>query len=272
MTAKTSTIAPLVQLKTGGQKPGIFLAHGIGGDATDFSELVRHMRLPHPIYAMQAQGNHVTVRKPLRSIEEMAGVYLDAIKRVQPEGPYLLVGYSLGGLVSLEVAQHLCRAGERVPLLTLVDSYPHQSRLSTRQRCRLFRRLIHRRVLSVVRDFRKHGPNRRPSQDLRAAITNPESSRTLQQRLQKDCYVALRKYRPRFYEGSIRFIKAEMPTKFPDNPAAVWAHLAANFEADTMPGDHVTMLSTHSDMFASLLTRQITHALLESSHLGSGQK
>ena len=249
-----------MQLKEGGQKPAIFLAHGIGGNASDFSELARHLRLAHPIYAMQAQENGASIGKPRRSIEEMASVYLHAIKRLQPEGPYLLVGYSLGGLVSLEVAQRLRRAGDRVPLLTLVDSYPHPSRLSTRQRIRLFRRLIKRRVSSVMRvvtnDRRNHCTPRLP----RPASMNSESSRT-KSGSQKEFYVALRKYRPRFYEGSVHFIKAEVPTKFPDNPTAIWAHLAAEFESETMPGDHVTMLSTHSDMLASLLTRHITNAL-----------
>jgi thioesterase domain-containing protein len=257
----TSSVVPLMQLKEGGQKPPVFLAHGIGGDATDFCALVSHFRLTHPIYAMHAKRNDA-IGKPLRSIEEMASVYLAAIKRVQPEGPYLLVGYSLGGLVSLEVAQRLCRAGDRVPLLTLVDCYPHQSQLSTRQRYRLLRRRMNRRALSVMRGVRTYGRHRYPSQVPRLALTNSESFRALQ-RLQRDSYVALRRYRPRFYEGSIRFIKAAIPTKFPDNPTAVWAHLAAEFESETVPGDHVTMLSTHSDKLASLLTRHITSALPE---------
>jgi acetoacetyl-CoA synthetase len=249
-------VAPLVKLKEGEQQPPVFLAHGIGGNAMDFSDLVKHIRLPHPIYAMEATGND-GISEPLRSIEEMARAYLDAIKRVQPEGPYLLIGYSLGGLVSLEVAQRLLRSDDRVALLVLVDTYPHLYCLSTRQRFRLLRRLLKRRVSSLLKWASRGtrtvaGPRLMSCKTTRAAEPSPARAR-----VQRGSRVALKRYRPQSYAGSIRFIKAEIPTKFPDNPVAVWARLAAQFEMEPVSGDHVTMLSTHSAELASVLTRYI---------------
>ena len=52
--ALRGSIAPLVRLKDGEDQPPLFLAHGIGGSAMDFSSLVKHIRLSHPIYAMEA--------------------------------------------------------------------------------------------------------------------------------------------------------------------------------------------------------------------------
>ncbi len=230
----------------------------------DFFSLVKHIRLSHPIYVMEATGND-GISTPPRSIEEMARVYLDAIKRVQPEGPYILIGYSLGGLVSLEVAQRLSRSGDRVALLALVDSYPHLYSLSTGQRVRLLRRWVQRRASSVLRWTSKGKPAGVGPRVARCDASVESASCPALRRVRRASRAALRRYRPKFYKGSIRFIKAEIPTKFPDNPAAVWAHLAAEFEMEAVPGDHVTMLSTHSEALASVLTRHITRNLLESS-------
>jgi thioesterase domain-containing protein len=64
-----------------------------------------------------------------RRLEDMAAYYVEAIRKVQPHGPYCLVGYSFGGVVALEIAQQLYSAGERFvsvgPLDTdLTDNLP----------------------------------------------------------------------------------------------------------------------------------------------------
>lgn len=73
-------------------------------------------------------------------------------------------------------------------------------------------------------------------------------------------YVALRHYRPRFYPGRLKFVKAEISTYFPDNPTPVWAHLAEEFEVETMPGDHMGMLTTHCEDLGALLSRYLSEA------------
>ncbi len=214
----------------------------------DFLELLPHMGLSHPVYGMQARGSDEK-SEPLQSIEEMAQVYLEAIKQVQPNGPYILVGYSLGGLVSLEAAQHLLRRGEKVDLLVMIDSYPHLYSLSLRQRARLWRRLVKRRVYTMLSRDKTAAPVR-ASQSYSASGA---SSSVAVRRVRRSAYSAWRRYRPQFYDGSIRFVKAEIPTNFPDNPTAVWSHLANGFEVETVPGDHVTMLSTHCESLGLVL-------------------
>ena len=63
-----------------------------------------------------------------------------AIGKLQPRGPYVLVGYSLGGLVVLEMAQRLSANGEKVALLAMLDAYPQFRYLSLGQRLRLIAR------------------------------------------------------------------------------------------------------------------------------------
>src|SRR5205809_2721927 len=132
----TPQLPPLVLLKPGTQAPPIFITHGLGGSVMDFYQVVKQMQLPHAIHGMQAKGID-GVEEPFERIEDMAQFYLDAIREVQPQGPYLLVGYSLGGLVTLEMAQRLTEAGERVALLAMLDSCPSIRYLSAGQRIRL---------------------------------------------------------------------------------------------------------------------------------------
>ena len=60
-------------------------------------------------------------------IEEMAAHYIREIRNVQPEGPYQLGGWSMGGMVALEMARQLQTQNEQVPLLTLLDSHIEKS-------------------------------------------------------------------------------------------------------------------------------------------------
>ena len=75
-----------------------------------------------PLYGLQSQGLD-GVSKPLNTIEEMASRYLEEIRVVQPEGPYYLGGYCLGGTVAYEMAQRLQHEGQAVGLVAMLDTY-----------------------------------------------------------------------------------------------------------------------------------------------------
>jgi len=113
----------LVALQPKGSKPPLFVVHGAGGNVFYFVEMARRlagMDPERPFYGLQARGL-MSGEEPLATIEEMAASYLDAIRSVQPRGPYLLGGYSMGGLVSYEVARRLTVAGETVAFLGMFD-------------------------------------------------------------------------------------------------------------------------------------------------------
>jgi thioesterase domain-containing protein len=74
-------------------------------------------------YGLQALGLYGT-QPPHESFEEMARDYLVELRRVQPAGPYLIGGFSGGGITAYEMAQQLCAAGEEVAFLALLDSAP----------------------------------------------------------------------------------------------------------------------------------------------------
>lgn len=251
---------PLVELKPGTEPP-IFIAHGIGGTVMELFELVNHIDLPNAIYGTQAIGIDGT-STPLETIEDMAEVFLKAIKKVQPHGPYLLVGHSLGGLIMLEMAQRLSNKGEQIALLAMMDSYPHASRLSTGQRARL---LCNRGRHHITKALHLNGSHRRPSieQDWTGIYRAPVGA-PFAPAMRLVCHkadLALKRYRPTYYEGSIKFLRAEILSSFPADPVPVWAHLANEFAVETVPGDHLGMLTTYFQSSASILSGHLRSAL-----------
>jgi len=239
-------VPALVKLKPGTSDPPVFITHGLGGTVMDFYQVLKHIRTPRAIHGMQAQGID-GVEEPLDSIEDMARCSLEAVRTLQPHGPYLLIGFSLGGLVTLEMAQQLTAEGEKVSLLAMLDSYPHISRLSPGQRTRLVVQQIRYRLA------RKRLVNGNHS-------TSDRLSPTMQL-FRERARLALGRYQPRFYPGTIRFVRAADPTDFPSDPVAVWRHLAKEFLVETVPGDHLGIMTTHYEELANALSRYLSEAL-----------
>ena len=91
----------------------LFLFHPAGGTTAQYSALVADLPADMPVFGLER------VEGPL---EERAAEYLPAIKEVQPEGPYTLGGWSLGGALAYEVAKQLIAAGDDVAAILLIDT------------------------------------------------------------------------------------------------------------------------------------------------------
>jgi acetoacetyl-CoA synthetase len=243
---------PAVLLKPGVENPPVFITHGLGDTVLSLHEVLLHIQTKHPIYGLQARGID-GLEPPFERIEDMAEFHLQAIKQIQPGGPYFLVGYSLGGLVALEIAQRLRESGEGVALLAMVESYPHRRFLPTGQRLRLIARRAKYRL--------KQGTRPHPSNNVGySAPATGEPLSPILQRMRAAEYLALRNYRPRYHRGKIRFVKAVDNPEFPDDPIAVWAKLAEQFESETVTGSHYSILTTHSERLGSVLSRFLQEA------------
>jgi thioesterase domain-containing protein/acyl carrier protein len=108
---------PLLPLQPHGRQAPLFCVHPIGGSAQGYTALARALGPDQPVYGLQALGS-----APSASLGEMARHYIAAIRRVQPMGPYRLVGHSFGGLVAFEMARQLEAEGESVAMLALLDT------------------------------------------------------------------------------------------------------------------------------------------------------
>ena len=252
---------PLALLKPAadpsGACPPVFIAHGLGGDVLGLLDLVVNVESRHSFYGLQARGID-GIDEPLPSIEARAQYHLSAIRQLQPHGPYFLIGFSLGGLLTLEIAQRLSAGGEKIALLALLDSYPHRSQLSNAQYLRLTIRLAERAIGALINSaFGSPRPQSGDAEENLFQGNDSEGIRRVMQRMREADYLAWRTYRPQFYRGRIRFVKAETISNFPDNPLAVWSSLAEKFEVETAPGDHVGMITTYSKNLGSVLSRYL---------------
>ncbi|XP_077520061.1 fatty acid synthase-like [Amblyomma americanum] len=95
----------------------LFVVHSIQGHVNALFELAAYL----PIRTIGLQR---TADIPVRSIKEMAAIYRQKLKKVQPTGPYHLAGYSFGAAVAFELAVQLQASGASVNSLTLLDGAP----------------------------------------------------------------------------------------------------------------------------------------------------
>ncbi|VXD10569.1 Non-ribosomal peptide synthase involved in Hassallidin biosynthesis [Planktothrix serta PCC 8927] len=122
-TEKPDDLDVLIPLQSQGNLLPLFLVHQAGGYALSYSLLAQSLGQERPIYALQAQGLDGR-QPPLETIPAMATSYLKAIRQVFPDGPYLLGGHSLGGLIAFEMAYQLEAVGEKVENVLIIDTHP----------------------------------------------------------------------------------------------------------------------------------------------------
>jgi thioesterase domain-containing protein/acyl carrier protein len=136
--ATVSDLAKVIRQEMGGEiwstviaiQPGknlvpIYFAPGAAENGLAVARVARYLNPDQPVYMFQIplgdeQEGH------LARIEDMAAHYVQALRNRQPHGPYILGGYSAGGLVALEVAQQLRKQGQEIALLAILD-VPAQS-------------------------------------------------------------------------------------------------------------------------------------------------
>lgn len=240
-------LSPLILLKEGNRTTPIYIASGLGGGPAEFFQLVKYLRVPSAIYGLQPKGIE-GFDQPCERIEDMADFYLKSILQIQPHGPYTLAGYSLGGLVALEMARRLSREGEEIASLVMLDSYPDINHLAPGQFLWLLAQRMKRRVVNFGRPQRI---------EIRlGGLANEEAISTFApalERVKEAAYRALRTYNPGSYSGPVKFVRAQEVTDFPEDPYVVWSPLLPNLEIQTVPGDHLGMLTTHYEKLASVL-------------------
>lgn len=201
-----------------------------------FRDLARHMGPDQPFYALQPQGLDGK-RTCMTSVTEMAESYLREIRRVQPEGPYRIGGYSFGGLVAYEMAQQLRAQDQEVSLLALFDTYPGKME-SRGSQLRNLRKLPLKEAASflvkkggfVLMTLRK----RLELQMLPRALRN----------VRQACAKAAAGYDVQPYDGQVTLFRVkEKSVGSLDDPYAIWWRVAAGgVDLREISGDHLSLL------------------------------
>jgi amino acid adenylation domain-containing protein/FkbM family methyltransferase len=117
----------LVPIQPGGSKPPFFCVHGGGGNVLIYKDLAAHLGQDFPFYGLQARGLDGS-KDYLTTVEAMAESYLLELQELQPEGPYHLGGFCMGGQIAFEMARKLIEKGQDVNLLVLIDSHNFNGR------------------------------------------------------------------------------------------------------------------------------------------------
>jgi nonribosomal peptide synthetase DhbF len=125
-TGKTWTFDPLLALKQSGNQLPLFCVHPGGGYATVYQNLANQLGADQPVWGLQASGFEPG-EIAHNSVGEMAREYVAAVRRIQPFGPYRLLGWSFGGTIAQEMACILEKAGQTVEVVFMLDTYADTS-------------------------------------------------------------------------------------------------------------------------------------------------
>ncbi|MEU7260676.1 hybrid non-ribosomal peptide synthetase/type I polyketide synthase [Streptomyces rimosus] len=113
----TARRSALVPINAAGSKPPLFIVHPVGGDVLCYAGLAGLLGDDQPCYGLQTpDGDPVPA-----TVTEMAAHYTEAVTKLVPRGPYRLAGWSMGGVIALEMARQLTEADAAVDLVTVVD-------------------------------------------------------------------------------------------------------------------------------------------------------
>ena len=112
----------LVRLHAGSAgRPPFFCVHAIGGTVFSYAELARRLGPEQTFYGIQSAG--LEGARPADDLETMAAAYAAAVELAEAREPYLLGGWSFGGVVAFEMARRLRARGRAVALVALLDSW-----------------------------------------------------------------------------------------------------------------------------------------------------
>jgi thioesterase domain-containing protein/acyl carrier protein len=247
----------LVALQREGSGPAFFCVHPSGGNVFCYADLSRHLGADQPFYGFQSRGLD-GVHPLYTEVESMAAHYVEALCAAQPEGPYLLGGYSMGGVVAFEMARQLRAQGREVAMLALLDvKAPGAEGASDEDDVSLLASFARDLGLSLDKlkvslpELQQLGQDEQLSyllgQAREAGIVPPELDLRQLRRLLNVFRAnakAMRSYAPQVYDGRVTLFNAgETVAKNGNDPAAEWGRLAAGgVEAYTVSGDHYSFI------------------------------
>jgi acetoacetyl-CoA synthetase len=257
--------SPVVTLREGSRSRPLFIVHGLGGNVLELVSLAQTLRTKRATLALQARGLEPG-REPYRSVRAMAADYAGEIQRIQPHGPYVIAGFSFGGLVAFEITQILHARGENVEFLGLIDTDVAEHALPSgawanlqwdrlRRRWRAFRYdRDHRRFLrdlgpGIVRNWRRL-LRQRDEGRLPLDVLNP---------VREAGVMAFVKYKPRPYSGRVVFFHAATRTDRLCDPLPTWRKVArGGLDVVSIPSDHMGLIQEPAvEQLAAALDRYL---------------
>lgn len=260
----------IVPLQTEGDGPALFLIHGVGGSVHWYHALAGLLRPHFPVYGIQSPGMEEGDDDMIGAdVENLAQLYRDEIKSIQPRGPYHVGGHSMGGIIAFEMARQFHAQGDAVALVVNFDNWNravdapdfgtklyrlgrHFLRLGTREKLRFLGDKIRwaRQEWSSRKALGKDHPETGRLGEMKAANTQ-----------------AARKYIPGFYPGKLTIFRAcEQNATALNDPLLGWGGMASEIDVVEVPGNHYTLLS---DPNVHVLAEELKRLLAAGTGAGS---
>jgi thioesterase domain-containing protein len=260
-----------ILMRPGDEEPPVFIIPGASGSVLEIGPLVSRLTIATPVYATTMKGLKAS-EVPFARIEDIAAYCIDNITAISPHGPYLLVGYSLGGVIALEIAHRLELAGNLVPLVVLLESYPSEKIWPLACHVDILKREIYKSLGLIkglsLRESVRHIAGQacglanyllRMTYGLSyLAPAAPDQVSVAARSVYLATLNALKRYRPPAYAGKVVFIETlEKNALDPGIPQKVWQKYLSNFEVRRVPGSHLTIIEADAATTAMELSSLI---------------
>ncbi|HET8888391.1 MAG TPA: amino acid adenylation domain-containing protein [Candidatus Angelobacter sp.] len=265
--------AIIVEIQPYGSRTPFFAVHPVGGNVLCYADLARELGVEQPFYGLQAPAPTLKT-DAATTFEQMAALYIQAMRSVQPSGPYQLGGWSLGGLLAWEIARQLTDEGETVGLLALIDTYPIDNASSdkTLEDSDVLRwfagdmaRLLGKDADAMRNSFEELGPEEQWTMVQNALVQygvvpgeNAHAEMTRLIEIFSRNFRAMERYSLRQAEQNILLLLAA-EGQAPEQLARQWEQWAGGgVECHSIPGDHYTMIRRPNvTVIAEALSRRL---------------
>ncbi len=279
----------LVPMHSGqvGDRTPLFIVAGMFGNVLNLSHLAHLLGEERPFYALQARGLYGDL-EPHETFEEMARDYIAEIQMVQPQGPFLLGGFSGGGIVAYEIARQLLEQNQQIDNVILLDTpLPAVAHFSVADKASMLWQGFQRSGLNFMLEKMRNRVDWERQQYLRRRenqhIENGGRAQFQSRRIGDAFMRAVLHYRiqpvpanvslfrprldVRFRLSAGRLVDAERNLLYPDNG---WTPFVQGLSVTEVPGDHDSMvLEPNVRVLAAGLRRrieasQIKHGAIDS--------
>jgi enterobactin synthetase component F len=261
-----SGLGPLVRLQQGDEAlPPLFTVHPAGGISWCYGGLARALSPRRTVYGLQAPALAEGVPTP-ESLEALAAGYVERIRAIYPNGPFHLLGWSVGGIIAHAMAVRLRALGEPVGLLVMLDSYPSdvwRAEPEPDENAPL------RALLAIA----GHDPDRLPDLPLtRDAVVGflrqsdsplgrlPEAALDGVVRVVRGNNRLVRAHRHGHFDGTVLHFRAALDHAGRDISPAMWHPYAAAVEVVEVPALHAGLTGPAATAcIAPLLAARLSH-------------
>lgn len=254
-------------LRSGGLRAPLFCFHAIYGDVMPYYKLVDFLPPDLPVFGVRYSGEAAR-RAADSGLKGLAVYYAGELRRLQPQGPYRLAGYSFGGILAFETARVLEQAGQKTEFLALLDT---EMSLYWRGRCRRtadFLRFLAWRLRKKWTDLRQMSCREAAVYLRRKFGLTTDPAR--QERIRRSRLIGVRRelerlagqFRPGPYAGSVCLFAAqgeEERASLAKDESMGWSGwIGGGIRIVPVPGNHVTMMEApFLAMLADSLGREL---------------